>query len=96
MALHNSVQYGDVEYNKVDFLAANQNMCNKTFKNRTILSAWKKTSLFPYNPQIVLDKVKVYEPDQTVPLEVPLTPKSAERVYAQAVESTTHNFSNLH
>ena len=90
IALHDSVQYGDVEYNKVDFLAAYQNMRNKTFKNRTILSAWKKTGLFPYNPQIVLDKVKIYEPDQTAPLEVPLTPKSAERVYAQAVESTTH------
>jgi hypothetical protein len=74
----------------VDFLAAYQNMHNKTFKNRTILSTWKKTGLFPYNPQIVLDKVKVYEPDQIAPLEVPLTPKSTERVYAQAVESTTH------
>ena len=90
MALHGSVQYGNVEYNKVDFLAAYQNMRNKTFKNSIILSAWKKTGLFPYNPQIVLDKVKVYEPDQTTPLEVPLTPKSAEQVYTQVVESTTH------
>jgi hypothetical protein len=63
MTLYDSVQYSDVEYNKVDFLAAYQNMHNKTFKNCTILSAWKKTGLFPYNPQIVLDKVKVYEPN---------------------------------
>ena len=56
-------------------------MRTRTFKRDTILSAWRKTGLFPYNPQVVLDKVKVYEPDQVAPLETPMTPRTAVRSY---------------
>jgi len=72
VALHESVQYGDVEYSKTDFLAAYQTMRQRTFKSSTILSAWRKVGLFPFNPQVVLDKVKVYEPSQGI--QPPQTP----------------------
>lgn len=81
VALQESIQYGDLEYSRADFLAAYQTMRQRTFKSYTIKSAWAKVGLFPWKPELVLDKVKVYEPDQVAPLETPMTPRTAVRSY---------------
>jgi hypothetical protein len=76
-ALYQSIQYGDLDYTKIDFLNAYQDMRNRTFTTETIMSAWRKTGLYPFNPNIVIEKLKVYEPDKIQPPEVPMTPKTA-------------------
>lgn len=47
-----------VDFDKIEFLQALHKVRLKTFKRQTILSAWRKTGLIPFNPQIVLDAVQ--------------------------------------
>jgi len=43
-------------------------MRKQTFKKTTILSAWKKAGLYPFQLDIVIDKMKLFN------LERPITP----------------------
>ena len=36
-------------------------MRTRTFKQPTILSAWRKAGLYPFNPDIILSKMKNFE-----------------------------------
>ncbi len=49
---------GIPKFGKLEFLASLTTMHAKTFKKSTILSAFRKTGLIPYNPEIVLQKVR--------------------------------------
>lgn len=49
---------GASTFTKYDFLANLKEMREKTFKEHTIMSAWRLTGLYPFNPSIVLDKIK--------------------------------------
>ena len=49
------------DFNKVEFLEALGSIRAKTFKTSTILSAFKETGLYPYNPAKVLDKLQTQE-----------------------------------
>jgi hypothetical protein len=80
-ALHNAVQFGDLEFSKVEFLAALQSIRNRTFRKATILSAWKKAGLFPFEPEMVFKKMKEFDvvesTTETVrPVTRPVTPPS--------------------
>lgn len=57
-AVNEAVQNGDETFSKVEFLNAFNNFRGKAFKESTIRSAWKKTGLIPYNPALVIDKVR--------------------------------------
>ena len=46
------------------------------------MSVWRKTGLYPFNPNIVIEKLKIYEPDKIQPPEVPMTPKTAYRTHS--------------
>jgi hypothetical protein len=81
-----SIQYGDLEYSKTEFLHAYQTIRDRTFKRQTILSAWQKTGLFPYNPSIVLNKMKQFQPVQAIPLETPMTSRSAAKSAIQTYD----------
>ncbi len=59
-----TIQYGIIEYTKIDFLNGYQEMRDRTFKRRTILAAFKEAGLNPYFPDIVLDRMKEFEPSQ--------------------------------
>ena len=48
------------------------------------MSVWRKTGLYPYNPNIVIEKLKIYEPDKIEPPEVPITLKTACHTYRLA------------
>ncbi len=48
---------GIPEFGKLNFLASLTTMRAKTFKKSTTLSVFRKTSLIPYNPEIVLQKI---------------------------------------
>jgi hypothetical protein len=42
---------------KIEFLSVIQEVRRKTFKEETILSAFKKSGLVPYNPLVVLQRI---------------------------------------
>jgi hypothetical protein len=75
VCLHEAVAFGDIEFSKVEFLAAFETMRKQTFKKSTILSAWKKAGLFPFQPTTVINKMKLFDaperpvtpPQQTAP-----------------------------
>jgi hypothetical protein len=52
-----AVRTGCVDFNKVEFLHNIQLIRSNTFKRGTILSAWEKSGLFSFNPEIVLQKI---------------------------------------
>ena len=49
------------DYTKIDFLANFQAIHDRAFTKSTIISAWQKTGLFPYDPSIVLDRLARYQ-----------------------------------
>ena len=56
-AIDKAVRLGDEKFGKLEFLAAFQSFRNQTFKP-TIRHALKSTGLEPFNPDIVLDKIR--------------------------------------
>jgi hypothetical protein len=58
--LKESIQYRGLDYKRADFLASFQRMRDLTFKKLIILSAFAKSSLYPFNPSVVLAKLKEF------------------------------------
>ena len=52
-----AVRIGDLEFNKIEFLAAFKTMHNQAFKESTILSAFKETRICPFNPEKVISQM---------------------------------------
>ena len=46
-AVDNAIRLGDVDFNRLDFLAAFNQFRTKAFKSSTIKPAWEKTGLIP-------------------------------------------------
>ena len=61
-AINKATQIGDEKFNKLEFLNAFNDFRAKAFKSTTIRSAWRQTGLIPYNPVLVLDKVREAHP----------------------------------
>ena len=59
-AIDRVVRLGDVEFGKLQFLVELQTIRGKTFTEATICSAWKKTGLIPFNPEMVLSEIREY------------------------------------
>ena len=57
-AIDNAMRAGAADYGKLEFLASLQTIRSQTFKKSTIRSAFKNTRLIPYNPEIVLRKIR--------------------------------------
>jgi hypothetical protein len=69
---------GAREISRVDFFSFFQRFHDKTFKNPRIhKSAFRKTGLIPYNPILVLSKMKEYHTLNTRPQTPPLIPPSS-------------------
>ena len=49
------VNYGVINYGKLDFLNGLTHIRRRALKKSTILSAWEKCGLSPWNPAVVLD-----------------------------------------
>ena len=49
---------GCTDFNKIEFLHAIDSIRANTFKKSTILSSWRKSGLIPFNPEIVLQKIR--------------------------------------
>ncbi|KAJ6436476.1 pol-like protein [Purpureocillium lavendulum] len=56
--LYREIANGATDFSKTDFLYHLQEIRTRTFKKCTILSAWEKCGLFPYNPAVVLDQLQ--------------------------------------
>jgi hypothetical protein len=57
-ALDLIVRDGCTNITKVEFLSVIQEVRRKTFKEETILSAFRKSNLVPYNPLVVLRRIQ--------------------------------------
>ena len=66
LAVDTATRTGCTDFNKSEFLTAITSIRQQTFKNTTIRSAFRKTGLIPYNPQIVIEKLREYEPKQVL------------------------------
>jgi hypothetical protein len=60
-AVDAATRTGCTSFNKVEFLAAIDSIRRQTFKRTTIRSGWQKTGLVPYNPEVVLQKLREME-----------------------------------
>jgi DDE superfamily endonuclease len=59
-SIQNEVFHGLTEMSKTDFFSIFQAFSDRTFAPKRIQSAFHKTGLVPYDPAIVLDKMKEY------------------------------------
>jgi hypothetical protein len=50
---------------KIEFLSCIEDVRRQAFKSTTILSAFRKTRIWPYNPEIVLKTIKDRQPERT-------------------------------
>jgi hypothetical protein len=55
--LSKEIADGATDFNEADFLFHLQEIRAKTIKRSTIISAWAKSGIFPYNPSVVLNKM---------------------------------------
>ncbi|OCK86564.1 uncharacterized protein K441DRAFT_672208 [Cenococcum geophilum 1.58] len=53
-----AVRTGCTNFNTVEFLHALHLIRIATFKSSSILSGWAKTGLIPYNPEVVLTRLR--------------------------------------
>lgn len=70
-AVNMAISTGDESFTKVEFLAAFTKFRRQAFKSSTIRSAFRETGLIPYNPEVVLEKVR-----NTLPPPRPITPEA--------------------
>ena len=92
-AVESASRTGCINFNKVEFLHAIKTIRDETFKKTTILSAWEKSGLIPYNPEIVYRKLvhpprtPSPEPEDPTALRTP-TPTTIRsyRAYASKIQ----------
>ncbi len=61
------VRDGVVNITKLEFLVCIEEVCNQAFKESTIRSAFRKTGIYPWNPEIVLVEVRERVPRHITP-----------------------------
>ena len=93
-AIDIAVRDGCIQITKVEFLAAISDIRRKTFKKSTIYSAFAKTGLIPFNPEVILQKIKPVTPSpppaaepaksETTPLTIRTLMRHADYLYQNA------------
>ena len=58
---------GCTDFNQVEFLAVMEEIRRKTFKISSVQSAFRKTGLYPFNPEEVLSVVRAEQQAQRSP-----------------------------
>lgn len=74
-AVDAATRTGCTSFNKVEFLAALESVRRRTFKKRTIERGWREAGLIPYNPGIVLNKIR--DDDVNAYEVIPQTPPAS-------------------
>ena len=72
-AIDKATRTGCSDFNKLEFLSAITSIREQAFKESTIISSFRRTSLIPYNPDIVLSRLpeSVYVPSYDPPVTPP-------------------------
>ena len=89
--MENSIHSGCYNFNKVEFLAEIGKIQQQAFKKRSIIHSWRDVGLLPYNPEIVLQKIRKNEspkpstsPQALIPAPIseitPQTPRSFKQM----------------
>lgn len=71
VCLHEAVEFGDIEFSKLEFLHAFKRMRKSTFKSLTIISLQRKTGLFLFNPKVILLKMRILDKEREDQLVTP-------------------------
>lgn len=88
--IHNTIQYGQATYTKIDFLNGYKRMRDRTFKPPVVRAAWKKSGLGPpVDRETVYNRLKGYfEAQNTSNEAVKEAPKTPDRIPFQRVPDT--------
>jgi len=68
-AVSRAFRNGCIDFNMMEFLQALHKVRLDTFKRSTVLSAWAKSGLIPFNPAIVLNQIQMPSPQATTPVD---------------------------
>jgi DDE superfamily endonuclease len=60
LTVHQAICYMQLTYDYSCFLNDLQGIQEKSLTEKTIMSAWAKSGIFPFNPKAVLKKMKMY------------------------------------
>ncbi len=66
-AVNEVIRMGNRDYNWMDFFTDIERIRRQTFKESTIKSSFKKTGIWPFNLEIVLQKLKDFKPPHYTP-----------------------------
>ena len=88
-AVNQAIFTGEETFSGVEFLAAFNSFRKKAFKSSTILSAWKKTGLIPFDPESVLGIVRkpLPPPREEPPSCTPLAEWNVRGTYTSSATS---------
>ena len=86
-----AVRDGDCEYSKIRFLARITSIRSQTFKKKTVQESFRKTGLIPFNPKIVMQKLRDLSPPSAKPDLPPasLTPVMVDSRHPNTSVTTT-------
>ena len=65
---------GVTEISKTDFFAIIEEVRQQTFRSSTVLSGWKRTRLYPFKPELVINHLKALEGTNSLQEAAPKTP----------------------
>jgi hypothetical protein len=88
--INRAVRLGDTKFPRAEFLSAFDGIRKDTFKKTTIHSAFRKTGLIPFNPNVVIERMreKGVTPRQITPpphfLTLHTTPQKPQDIAFQA------------
>jgi hypothetical protein len=92
-AIDKSLRLGIFDFNRLDFIAAFNEMRTKTFKSSTIISSFAETGLIPYNPEKVLAPLrKRIQQKIQAPVSTPSPPSSS---HTESTWPTPQNVAEL-
>lgn len=80
--------YSDVTFNKVEFLHSYADVRKQTFTKSTVKSSFLKTGLVPYNPDIVLDKIRA-EIAESATGNLPISPEKRAAIDTTLLHTPT-------
>ena len=62
--LAEQVRFGGCEYSRTDFLDAYNEICVRSMKKNSIIHAWESSGLVPFQPHIVLNNMRKFQPQE--------------------------------
>ena len=93
-AIDRATRTGCSDFNKIEFLSALRSIRQQAFKSTTIVSAFRKTGLIPWNPDRVLSRIQQIQERQNSQNSLPRRPITPPHSIPPAL-STPHTIRSL-